>query len=65
MFGQKKKTPSLPKAFALADRATESGHDLRLVCRELAGVIRDELNVKELRFATNEADDHCVRRQRR
>ncbi|MEQ1897605.1 MAG: DNA polymerase III subunit gamma/tau [Vicinamibacterales bacterium] len=30
-----------PKAFALADRATESGHDLRLVCRELAGVIRD------------------------
>jgi len=30
-----------PRAFALADRAVESGHDLRLVCRELAGVVRD------------------------
>jgi DNA polymerase-3 subunit gamma/tau len=30
-----------PKAFALADRAVESGHDLRLVLRELARVTRD------------------------
>ena len=30
-----------PRAFALADRAVESGHDLRLVCRELSGVVRD------------------------
>jgi DNA polymerase-3 subunit gamma/tau len=30
-----------PRAFALADRAAESGHDLRLVCRELARVMRD------------------------
>ena len=30
-----------PRAFALADRATESGHDLRLVCRELTRVVRD------------------------
>jgi DNA polymerase-3 subunit gamma/tau len=30
-----------PRAFALTDRAVESGHDLRLVCRELAGVVRD------------------------
>ena len=30
-----------PKAFALADRAVESGHDLRLVCRELSRVVRD------------------------
>jgi DNA polymerase-3 subunit gamma/tau len=30
-----------PQAFALADRAVESGHDLRLVCRELSGVVRD------------------------
>jgi DNA polymerase III subunit gamma/tau len=29
------------RAFALADRATESGHDLRLVCRELSRVVRD------------------------
>ena len=30
-----------PRAFALADRATESGHDLRLVVRELTRVVRD------------------------
>ena len=30
-----------PRAFALADRATQSGHDLRLVCRELSRVVRD------------------------
>jgi DNA polymerase-3 subunit gamma/tau len=30
-----------PKAFALADRAVESGHDLKLVCRDLARVVRD------------------------
>jgi DNA polymerase-3 subunit gamma/tau len=30
-----------PRAFALADRAVESGHDLKLVCRELSNVVRD------------------------
>jgi len=30
-----------PRAFALADRAVESGHDLKLVCRELTRVVRD------------------------
>ncbi len=30
-----------PNAFALADRAVESGTDLRLVCRELSQVVRD------------------------
>jgi DNA polymerase-3 subunit gamma/tau len=30
-----------PRAFAAADRAIEGGHDLRLVCRELATVVRD------------------------
>ena len=30
-----------PAAFALADRAVESGHELRLVLRELARVVRD------------------------
>jgi DNA polymerase III subunit gamma/tau len=29
------------RAFALADRASESGHDLRLVIRELSRVVRD------------------------
>ena len=30
-----------PRAFALADRAVELGHDLKLVCRELSRVVRD------------------------
>ena len=30
-----------PRAFAMADRAVESGHDLKLVCRELSRVVRD------------------------
>jgi DNA polymerase-3 subunit gamma/tau len=30
-----------PAAFALADRAIEAGHDLRLVCRELSHAVRD------------------------
>jgi DNA polymerase-3 subunit gamma/tau len=30
-----------PRAFGLADRAVESGHDLKLVCRELSRVVRD------------------------
>jgi len=30
-----------PRAFALADRAVESGHDLRLVVRELGRLVRD------------------------
>ena len=34
-----------PRAFALADRAVESGHDLKLVCRELTRVVRDVMLV--------------------
>jgi DNA polymerase-3 subunit gamma/tau len=34
-----------PRAFALADRAVESGHDLRLVIRELTKVVRDLMMV--------------------
>jgi DNA polymerase III subunit gamma/tau len=30
-----------PRAFALADRSVEAGHDLRLVLRELSRVVRD------------------------
>jgi DNA polymerase-3 subunit gamma/tau len=30
-----------PRAFALADRAIETGYDLKLVCRELARLMRD------------------------
>jgi DNA polymerase-3 subunit gamma/tau len=32
-----------PAAFALAGRAVEGGHDLKLVCRELARLVRDLL----------------------
>ena len=34
-----------PRAFALADRAVESGHDLKLVCRELTRAVRDIMMV--------------------
>ena len=34
-----------PRAFALADRAVESGHDLRLIIRELSKVVRDMMMV--------------------
>jgi DNA polymerase-3 subunit gamma/tau len=34
-----------PRAFALADRAVESGHDLKLVVRELTRVVRDIMMV--------------------
>jgi len=34
-----------PRAFALADRAVEAGHDLKLVCRELTRVVRDIMMV--------------------
>jgi DNA polymerase-3 subunit gamma/tau len=34
-----------PRAFTLADRAVESGHDLRLIIRELTKVVRDLMMV--------------------
>jgi DNA polymerase III subunit gamma/tau len=34
-----------PRAFALTDRAVESGHDLRLIIRELTKVVRDVMMV--------------------
>ena len=34
-----------PRAFALADRAVESGHDLKLIIRELSKVVRDMMMV--------------------
>ena len=45
-----------PHAFALADTATEAGHDLRLVCRELTRVVRDMmiLSVDPARAADGE-----------
>ena len=49
-----------PRAFALADRAVESGHDLKLVCKELSRVVRDMmvLSVDPARAGDGElADD--------
>jgi DNA polymerase-3 subunit gamma/tau len=48
-----------PAAFALADRAVESGHDLRLVCRELSRVVRDMmiLSVDPSRAGDGELDE--------
>jgi DNA polymerase-3 subunit gamma/tau len=45
-----------PRAFDLADRAVESGHDLRLVCRELTAVVRDVMvaSVDASRLADSE-----------
>jgi len=34
-----------PRAFAASDRAVEGGHDLKIVCRELARVVRDMMVV--------------------
>ena len=45
-----------PRAFALADRAVESGHDLRLVCRELSGLVRDLMIVSVDPARANEGD---------
>ncbi len=53
-----------PAAFALADRAVESGHDLKLVCRELSRVVRDimVLSVDPARAGQGElADDERAR----
>jgi DNA polymerase-3 subunit gamma/tau len=48
-----------PAAFALADRAVESGHDLKLVCRELSRVVRDMmlLSIDPVRVAQGELAD--------
>jgi DNA polymerase-3 subunit gamma/tau len=48
-----------PRAFALADSAVESGHDLKLVCRELSRVVRDMmvLSVDPARAAGGELAD--------
>jgi len=55
-----------PAAFALADRAVESGHDLKLVCRELSRVVRDlmVLSVDPARAAQGELADEELDRLR-
>jgi DNA polymerase-3 subunit gamma/tau len=53
-----------PRAFAAADRAVESGHDLKLVCRELSRVVRDMmvLSVDPARAHDGEvAEEECAK----
>ena len=53
-----------PRAFALADQAVASGHDLQLVCRDLARVVRDLmiLSVDPSRAGDGELADGEVER---
>ena len=53
-----------PKAFALADRAVESGHDLRLVLRELARLTRDMMIVSVDPSRLNDAEIAETERER-
>jgi DNA polymerase III subunit gamma/tau len=45
-----------PRAFAAVDRAVESGHDLRLVVRELTSVVRDMMIVSVDPSRANDAE---------
>jgi DNA polymerase-3 subunit gamma/tau len=45
-----------PRAFAAADRAVESGHELRLVLRELSSVVRDLMIVAVDPSRVNDAE---------
>ena len=59
-------TEDAPRAFTLADRAVESGHDLKLVCRELSRVVRDMMvvSVDPARARDGElAEDEAARLQ--
>jgi DNA polymerase III subunit gamma/tau len=53
-----------PKAFTLADRAVESGHDLRLVLRELARATRDLMVVSVDPSRLNDAEIAETERER-
>ncbi len=55
-----------PRAFALADRAVETGYDLKLVCRELARLVRDMmlLSVDPARAGDGELADGELERLR-
>jgi DNA polymerase III subunit gamma/tau len=53
-----------PRAFALADRAVESGHDLRLVLRELSRLTRDLMIVSVDPARLNDAEIAETERER-
>ncbi len=53
-----------PKAFSLADRAVESGHELRIVLRELARMVRDLMIVSIDPSRVNEGELAATERER-
>jgi DNA polymerase III subunit gamma/tau len=53
-----------PKAFALAERAVESGHELRLVLRELSRVVRDLMIVSVDPSRVNDGEIAAMERER-
>ena len=54
----------MPKAFKLADQAVEAGHELQLVCRELASVVRDMMVISVDSSRMNDTEISETERER-
>ena len=54
----------MPKAFKLADQAVEAGHELKLVCRELASVVRDMMIISVDSSRMNDTEISETERER-
>ena len=54
----------MPKAFKLADQAVEAGHELPLVCRELASVVRDMMIISVDSSRMNDTEISKTERER-
>ncbi len=54
----------MPRAFALASQAVESGHELKLVCRELASVVRDMMIISVDSSQMNDTEISETERER-
>lgn len=54
----------MPGAFALADKAVEAGHELKLVCRELASVVRDMMVISVDSSRMNDTEISETERER-
>ena len=54
----------MPKAFKLADQAVEAGHELKLVCRELASVVRDMMIISVDSSRMNDTEISKTERER-
>ncbi len=54
----------MPRAFALADQAVEAGHELKLVCRELASVVRDMMIISVDSSRMNDTEISETERER-